>query len=127
MPRRRHRRHAFEPALARGFIAGNRTADRSGETLRAKTDDYGKGLYYQPSDFKVVDRLTEVAKRRGISNAQIAMAWLLHQPGVTSPIVGASKLPHLEDAVASLDVKLDAAELKELAEPYQPHPVLGHS
>ena len=59
-------------------------------------------------------------------NAQVAMAWLLHQPGVTSPIVGATKLGHLDDAVASLDVKLDAAELKELEEPYQPHPVLGH-
>jgi aryl-alcohol dehydrogenase-like predicted oxidoreductase len=113
--------------LARGFVAGNRTAGGSGETIRAKTDDYGKALYYQPSDFKVVDRLSEVAKRRGLPNAQVAMAWLMHQPGVTSPIVGASKLAHLDDAVASLDVKLDAAELKELAEPYQPHPVLGHS
>ncbi len=113
--------------LARGFVAGNRTPGGSGETIRAKTDDYGKGLYYQPSDFKVVDRLTEVAKRRGLPNAQIAMAWLLHQLGVTSPIVGASKLSHLDDAVASLDVKLDPAELKELEEPYQPHPVLGHS
>ena len=113
--------------LARGFVAGNRTPDGSGDTIRAKTDDYGKTLYYQPSDFKVVDRLSEVAKRRGLPNAQVAMAWLLHQPGVTSPIVGASKLPHLEAAVASLDVKLDAAELKQLEEPYQPHAVLGHS
>ena len=100
--------------LARGFVAGNRTPAGSGETIRAKTDDYGKAMYYQPSDFKVVDRLSEVAKRRGLPNAQVAMAWLLHQPGVTSPIVGASKLAHLDDAVASLDVKLDAAELKEL-------------
>lgn len=97
-----------------------------GETLRAKTDEYGHRLYYQLSDFAVVDRLSEVAQRRGLSNAKVALAWLLHQPGVTAPIVGASKLEHLEDAAAALNLKLDAAELKALAEPYQPHPVLGH-
>jgi len=111
--------------LARGFVAGNRTPGGSGETVRAKTDDYGRALYYQPSDFKVVERLTEVAKRRGLPNVQVAMAWLLHQPGVTSPIIGATKMSHLDDMVAALDVKLDAAELKELEEPYQPHPMLG--
>jgi aryl-alcohol dehydrogenase (NADP+) len=84
-------------------------------------------LYYQPSDFDVVDRITEIARKRGISNAQVALAWVLQQPGITSPIVGASKMHHLEDAVAALDVRLDEAELKALAEPYQPHNVLGHS
>jgi 1-deoxyxylulose-5-phosphate synthase len=84
-------------------------------------------MYYQPSDFTVVERVTEIARKRGLSNAQIALAWLLHQPGVTAPIVGASKMHHLEDAVAALDVKLDAEELKALEQPYQPHPVLGHS
>jgi 1-deoxyxylulose-5-phosphate synthase len=113
--------------LARGFLAGNRRPGDFGDTLRAKTDEYGQKLYFQPSDFKVVERLTEVARKRGLSNAQVALAWLTHQPGVTSPIIGASKLEHLDDAVASLDVKLDDAELKALAEPYQPHPVLGHS
>jgi 1-deoxyxylulose-5-phosphate synthase len=113
--------------LARGFLMGNRRAEDYGETIRAKTDDYAQQMYYQPSDFKVVERVTEIARRRGVSNAQISLAWLLAQPGVTAPIVGASKMHHLDDAVAALDLKLDAEELKALAEPYQPHPVLGHS
>lgn len=113
--------------LARGFLAGNRRKEDYGETIRAKTDDFGQKLYYQDSDFAVVERVTEVAKKRGVSNMQIALAWILHQPGVTAPIMGASKIPHLEEAVAALDVKLDADDLKALAEPYQPHPVLGHS
>ncbi|MGD0617889.1 MAG: aldo/keto reductase [Bryobacteraceae bacterium] len=113
--------------LARGFLAGNRRREDFVETVRAKTDEYAKTLYYQPSDFAVVDRVGEIAHKRGIPNAQVALAWLLHQPGVTAPIVGASKMRHLDDAVAALTVKLDAEELKALAEPYQPHPVLGHS
>ena len=113
--------------LARGFLAGNRRPQDFGETIRAKSDQYAKDLYYQPSDFTVVERLSEVASRRGLPNTQVALAWLLHQPGVTAPIVGASKMHHLDDAVASLDVKLDEAELKALAEPYQPHRMLGHS
>jgi aryl-alcohol dehydrogenase (NADP+) len=114
--------------LARGFLAGNRTMeDKSGETTRAKTDDYAKRLYYQPSDFEVVQRVTAVASRRGVPNAQVALAWVLQQPGITAPIVGASKMQHLDDAMAALALKLDDAELKSLAEPYQPHAVLGHS
>jgi 1-deoxyxylulose-5-phosphate synthase len=113
--------------LARGFVMGNRRRDNSGETVRAKTDEYAHGLYYQPSDFEVVDRITAIAKKRGISNAQIALAWVLQQPGITAPIVGASKMHHLDDAVAALSVKLDEGELKDLAEPYQPHRILGHS
>jgi 1-deoxyxylulose-5-phosphate synthase len=113
--------------LARGFVAGNRRPEDFGDTIRAKTDAYSKDLYYQPSDFKVVDRITEIAKKRGVPNAQVALAWVLAQPGVTAPIIGASKLSHLDDAVASLEINLDDAELKALAEPYQPHPVLGHS
>jgi molybdopterin/thiamine biosynthesis adenylyltransferase len=112
--------------LARGFVMGNRKRD-SAETVRGKTDDYGKGLYYQPEDFDVVDRITEVARNRGVSNAQVALAWVLQQPGVTSPIVGASKMHQLDDAVGALNVKLDDAELKRLAEPYKAHPILGHS
>jgi 1-deoxyxylulose-5-phosphate synthase len=112
--------------LARGFLAGNRRKEDFGETVRAKTDEYAKMLYYQPSDFAVVDRVSEIARKRGIPNAQVALAWLLHQPGVTAPIVGASKMQHLDDAVAALSLKLEAAELNALAEPYQPHPVLGH-
>ena len=113
--------------LARGFLAGNRRKEDFGETLRSKTDEYAQGLYYQASDFAVVDRVGEIARKRGVPNAQVALAWVLQQPGVTSPIVGASKMSHLEDAVAALSVKLDEAELKALAEPYTPHRVLGHT
>jgi len=113
--------------LARGFLAGNRRPEDFGETVRAKTDKYAQGMYYQPSDFAVVDRLTEAARKRGVPNAQVALAWLLAQPGVTAPIIGASRMNHLDDAVAALGLKLDEAELKALAEPYRPHPVLGHS
>jgi len=112
--------------LARGFVAGNRRPEDFGDTVRAKTDEYSKKLYYHPSDFAVVERLTEIAKKRGLPNAQVALAWLLHKPGVTAPIIGASKLSHLDDAVAALSVKLNEAEIKALEEPYQPHPVLGH-
>jgi aryl-alcohol dehydrogenase-like predicted oxidoreductase len=113
--------------LARGFLAGNRTRQDFGETSRAKTDDYAQKLYYQASDFEVVDRVSAIAKRRGVSNAQIALAWILAQPGVTAPIIGASKMSHLEEAVAALSLSLDDSELRELGEAYLPHRVLGHS
>ncbi len=112
--------------LARGFLAGNRRAADRGETIRAKTDEYAHKLYYQDSDFKVVDRVSEIAHKRGAKNMQVALAWILAQPGIAAPIIGASKMVHLEDAVAALSVKLDEEEIKALAEPYQPHPVLGH-
>ena len=107
--------------LARGFLTGNR------ETARAKNDPYAEQLYYRPSDFEVVDQVTKIAARRGIPNAQVALAWVLQQPGVTAPIVGASKMRHLDDAVAALSIKLEDEELKALDAAYQPHPVLGHS
>ncbi len=113
--------------LARGFLAGNRSKQDFGATLRARTDEYAHRLYYDDSDFAVVDRLTEIAGKRGVSNAQIALAWLLAQPGVTSPIIGASRMQHLDEALAALSLKLDENELKALAEPYRPHRVLGHS
>jgi aryl-alcohol dehydrogenase-like predicted oxidoreductase len=113
--------------MARGFLAGNRRREAHGETLRARTDDFTHKLYYQDSDFTVVDRVTEIARKRGVSNSQVALAWILAQPGVTAPVIGASKMAHLDDAVAALNLKLDAEELKSLAEPYQPHHVLGHS
>ena len=81
---------------------------------------------YQPSDFAVVERVTAIARQRGVSNAQVALAWLLAKPGVTAPIIGASKMQHLDDALAALELKLDEAELRALEEPYLPHPVLGH-
>jgi 1-deoxyxylulose-5-phosphate synthase len=114
--------------LARGFLAGNRRREQGfGETTRAKTDDFAHKLYYQDSDFTVVDRLSEIAAQRGVSNAQVALAWLLHQRGITAPIIGASKMHHLEDALQALTLKLTSEELKSLAEPYRPHAVLGHS
>jgi 1-deoxyxylulose-5-phosphate synthase len=112
--------------LARGFLAGNRRAADRGDTLRAKTDDFAHNLYYTDSDFTIAERVSALAARRGLKPAQIALAWLLAQPGVTAPIVGASKLDHLDDAVAALDVRLDADERRFLEELYQPHPVLGH-
>lgn len=113
--------------MARGFLMGNRRPQDHGDTARAKTDDYAHKLYYQPSDFAVVDRVTQVAGQRGVSNAQIALAWVLQQPGVTAPIIGATRMSHFDDAVKALDLRLEDAELKTLAEPYQPHRVLGHS
>jgi len=113
--------------LARGFLAGNRRKEDFGETVRSKTDEYAHGMYYQPSDFAVVDRVGEIARQRGVPNARVALAWVLQQPGVTAPIVGASKMEHLEDAIAALSLKLEQRELQALADPYQPHRVLGHS
>ena len=114
--------------LARGFLTGSRKrGDRAGGTLRAKTDEYAHGLYYKDSDFDVVDRVTEIARERGVNNAQVALAWVLAKPGVTAPIIGASKLQHLEDALHALPLKLTPDEIRSLEEPYEPHPVLGHS
>jgi len=113
--------------MARGFLAGNRKKEGFGETVRSKTDEYAQGMYYQSSDFAVAERVAGVARARGVPNAQVALAWILQQPGVTAPIVGASKMQHLEDAVSALSIKLEEAELKALEEPYAPHRILGHS
>jgi aryl-alcohol dehydrogenase (NADP+) len=113
--------------LARGFLAGNRTRDKSGDTARAKSDEFAHHMYYRDDDFAVADRAAEIAKQRGVSPAQVALAWLLAQPGVTAPIVGASKMPHLEEAVAALAIRLTDEERALLESAYQPHPVLGHS
>lgn len=112
--------------LARGFLAGNRRRGDHGDTTRAKSDDFAHRMYYEDWDFEVADRVVEVATRRGCKPAQIALAWLLHQPGVTAPIVGATRLDHLEDAAAALSITLDPADLADLERPYRPHPVLGH-
>ena len=112
--------------LARGFLTGSRPRGSRGETIRAETDGFAHILYYQESDYQVVDRVVDLAKRRGATPAQIALAWLLHQPGVTAPIIGARKMLHLEEAIAALEIKLSEEERKYLEEPYQPHPVLGH-
>jgi aryl-alcohol dehydrogenase (NADP+) len=113
--------------LARGLLTGNRTSQDWGETARAQTDDYARHLYDNPGDFEVAERVEELARRRDVKPAQIALAWLLHQPGVTAPIIGASKMHHLEEAVAALAIELSAEERAYLEEPYRPHPVRGHT
>jgi 1-deoxyxylulose-5-phosphate synthase len=110
--------------LARGFLAGNRRTPDRGDTARATTDTIAHGLYYADSDFRIVDRVGRLAERRRISSAQIALAWVLRQPGVTAPIVGASKMPQLEEAIAALDITLTDEECTELEELYEPHRVL---
>jgi aryl-alcohol dehydrogenase (NADP+) len=113
--------------LARGFLTGSRSRGGGGETTRARTDGFAAEMYYQDADFTVADRALDLAQQRGVSAAQIALAWLLHQPGVTAPIIGASKMVQLEEAVAALEIKLSTEERALLEEPYQPHRVLGHS
>jgi aryl-alcohol dehydrogenase (NADP+) len=113
--------------LARGFLAGNRTRDKGGETTRSKSDGFAHSMYYQDNDFETLDRVIELAKARGCSPAQIALAWMLHKPGITSPIIGASKMPHLEEAIAALDIKLSSDDMEYLEAPYKPHPTLGHA
>ena len=106
--------------IARGFVTGERPRETFGETVRAKTDDYMKKLYYKQEDYTVVDRITDVARKRGLPNVQVALAWVLHQPGITSPIIGVTKLEQLDQLAGSLDVKLDSAELQALSEAYRP-------
>ncbi|HEY7791590.1 MAG TPA: aldo/keto reductase [Vicinamibacterales bacterium] len=113
--------------LARGFLAGNRRGADHGETTRAKTDDFAHKLYYTEADFTIAERTAEIAKRRGVAPTQVALAWILQQPGITAPIIGASKMAHLDQAVAALEITLDADECRFLEEPYQPHRVLGHT
>ena len=112
--------------MARGFFAGNRDRSGSGETTRAKTDPFAKGLYFRDEDFDVADRVAELADSRGVTGSQIALAWLLNKPYVHSPIIGATKMDHLDQAIAALDIELSEEEMKKLEEPYKPHPILGH-
>ena len=110
--------------LARGFLAGNRERGGQRTTLRAASDPVAE--MYEDSDFDVVDVVREVAEERGVSPARVALAWLLGKPGVTAPIVGATKLRHLDDAIAATEVALSEAEVARLEAPYRPHPILGH-
>jgi aryl-alcohol dehydrogenase-like predicted oxidoreductase len=115
--------------LARGVLTRPRPANadvRNGGTVRSGNDDYSPTLYDQASDWAVVDAVAEVAHQRDLPMAQIALAWLLSRPGVVAPIVGATKLSHLDDALAALDVTLSADECALLEAPYQPHGVRGH-
>jgi aryl-alcohol dehydrogenase (NADP+) len=118
--------------LARGLLAGNRQpsdleGDREeGATARARRDEYARRMYYRRGDDEIVSRGGEVARRHGATPAQVALAWLLRQEGVTAPIVGATKLEHLDQALEAVDLELGDEDAAELQEPYQPHPVLGH-
>ena len=113
--------------MARGFFAGNRKRGGGGETARANSDPFGNSLYFRDEDFIVADRVTELAKGRGVSGSQIALAWVLSKPYITAPIIGATKMDHLDQAIAALDIKLSDDEIRRLEEAYKPHPVLGHS
>jgi aryl-alcohol dehydrogenase-like predicted oxidoreductase len=111
--------------LARGLLAGTRTREGGRVTIRAKTDAFGDSLYDEAVDFAVVDRVVELAAERDVPAAQIALAWLLHKPGVTAPIVGATKPAHIGDALAAEQLELSEDELARLEEPYVPHHVSG--
>jgi aryl-alcohol dehydrogenase (NADP+) len=113
--------------LARGFLAGNRSRDGEAQTTRAKSDaNILTPNAFLESDYVIRDRVNAMAEERGVTAAQIALAWLLHQPVVTAPIVGASKMKHLDDAIAAVDIKLTDDEAKALAKGYQTRRILGH-
>jgi 1-deoxyxylulose-5-phosphate synthase len=113
--------------LARGLLAGNRTREGERLTTRARTDPFGESLYTPEVDFAVVERTAEVAAEREVPTAQVALAWLLHKPGVTAPIVGATKAEHLEDSLAAERLALSEDEIARLEEPYVPHAISGHA
>jgi 1-deoxyxylulose-5-phosphate synthase len=112
--------------IARGLLAGTRTREGERLTTRSRTDSFGDSLYTPDVDFDVVDRVSEVAAERGVPSAQVALAWLLHKPGVSAPIVGATKVEHLEDALAAEQLALSDDEIARLEEPYVPHAISGH-
>ncbi len=112
--------------LARGLLTGNRTREGERLTVRAGSDRFGDSLYVPEVDFAVIDRVNEVAAERGVAGAQVALAWLLQRPGVTAPIVGATKDAHVEDALAAEELELTADEVTRLEERYVPHAVSGH-
>jgi aryl-alcohol dehydrogenase-like predicted oxidoreductase len=113
--------------LARGMLTGNRTRGGEKLTKRAQSDAFGDSLYKPDVDFDVIERADEVAAERGVPTARVALAWLLHRPGVTAPIIGATKLEHLQDALAAEQLPLSAEEMERLEEPYRPHAIAGHS
>jgi 1-deoxyxylulose-5-phosphate synthase len=112
--------------LARGTLAGTRTREGERRTTRANSDPFGDSLYQNRADFDVVDAVASVAATRGVPPAQVALAWLLSRPGVTAPIVGATKPSHIEDALAAVQLDLTEDEMRLLEEHYVPHSVLGH-
>ncbi|MEJ2706752.1 MAG: aldo/keto reductase [Anaerolineales bacterium] len=113
--------------LARGFLAGTRSKEDYGDTLRAKSDEFAHHMYYEEQDFQIVERVVNTAERYNVKPAQIALAWLLHKPGVTAPIIGASKMRYLDEAVEALDIELSDEDMQYFEELYQPREILGHS
>jgi aryl-alcohol dehydrogenase (NADP+) len=111
--------------LARGFLAGKYKRNEEPKTARYATDKPLAERYFKPEDYDVVETLETLAKEKGVSPAQVSLAWLLHK-NVTSPILGATKVEHVEEAVGALDVKLDPKEIEQLEAPYKPHPIIGH-
>jgi aryl-alcohol dehydrogenase (NADP+) len=112
--------------LARGFLAGNRQRGSKDATKREQTDEFGHTLYYADGDYDVVDRVVEVARQRGVQPIQVALAWVATRPGVTAPIVGASRLEQLDQLIEAMDITLTADEVSALEKPYKAHNVLGH-
>jgi aryl-alcohol dehydrogenase (NADP+) len=112
--------------LARGFLTGTRKRE-GGTTTRSEVDSFAKEMYYSEADFQVADAVVAVATKRGVSPAQIALAWVLQAPGITAPIVGATKVEQLKDLIGAVDLKLSAEEIAAVEKPYRPHAVLGHA
>jgi len=112
--------------LAKGFLSGKYKREEKPNSMRFKSDELLGERFFRPEDFDVVERLEEVAKEKAVSPAQVAVSWLLHK-GVTAPIVGPTKLEHVEEAVAAIDVKLSEDDMRRLEEPYRPHRVIGHT
>ncbi len=111
--------------LARGFLTGKYTRGKAPDSARYRTDKYMAERFFRPEDFDVLERVEEVAKEKGVTPSQIALAWLRHK-GVNAPIIGATRVEHVEEAVESLSVQLSSDDMKRLEEPYKPHPILGH-
>lgn len=112
--------------LARGFLTGTRRKD-GGDTKRSEVDTFAKDMYYSPDDFAVADAVGVVAKQKGCTAAQVALAWVLQAPGITAPIVGATKTEQLKDLIAAADIKLTPDEVAAVEKPYKPHNILGHA
>jgi aryl-alcohol dehydrogenase-like predicted oxidoreductase len=113
--------------MARGFFAGDRKRGGGGESVRANNDPFANYLYFREEDFTVAERVKEIAKAHNVSGSQIALAWVLSKPHIAAPIIGSSRIEHLDQAIAALEIKLSDEEVNQLEEPYRPHPVLGHS
>lgn len=114
--------------LARGFLSGNRPREKqAGDTARAKSDAFAHDMYYTDGDFEIVDNLKSLATEHNVGPAQLALAWMLNKPGITAPIIGATKMHQLEELVAVADLKLAPEVIAQLEAPYQPKTILGHS